>query len=536
MSVSIPGAVVRKRASWLVRLIDFSASRAGRQTFTFIFLLAAVYAVAGGLILRLWVPRTLKHDNAFFLPLVFALNNGLGLVNPWASPNGSAIFNWHGFGHPLLLGWLSPTRGWAGVNAAVVLASTFGMLVYLVLIWRTAAPPFIKAICALLIPPVFIGFGGRPETSAALLIAALIAVNWVSDVGPRRRLYQLFGSSIILGLLGATHPVGAIASAVTYSAWLVGRTARNQRSPIESLGLIALVACVAGVTLALVLAGLYPHDAGDWLVGVSYAGQGAAERFGEGEFLRYFAATKHTPFLFLAFVPLIFVMVAWWHRCRSTELFSRLVVTLCGVGLLALLIRFSIGVPASYYNFTLLLPALVVLVCSVFDQLTNRNLPRTLVIGSLVMFSGFSSAAQVLWAYQVLSASSVLTIQKEEVLSRVETYVGNGWRVAVDAPLLVAIDDVNTALGVDLLYFGRVEDGGKYHPSPDSFDVVFRAQAEFARPPLIEGFSLVEDAYLAGFGATSFSRPEHLGYAVYHSDRLEAKQGVPPPTLLPRGD
>ncbi len=109
--------------------------------------------------------------------------------------------------------------------------------------------------------------------------------------------------------------------------------------------------------------------------------------------------------------------------------------------------------------------------------------------------------------------------QKREIAALVSTHVEAGHKVAVDAPLLAAVDDVNTALSIELLYYGRRTDGGKYTPSSEVFDVVLRAQAEFAAPPpKLPGFSLVKNAYLDGFGATSFSRPEHLGYAVYHSD------------------
>lgn len=500
------------------------ASPRGERLFRVLFWLAVAYALLGGVFLRLWMPIILKHDNAFFMPLVFAMRNGLGFTNPWISPTGSEIFDWHGIVHPLLLSWLSPADSWAGVNAAVVFSSAVGMAAHLALIWRTNAPVVIKAICALFVPAVYMGFSGRPETTATLLMAALIAANFAQPTNERYRWPRLMASGMILGILGATHPIAAVITTVVYCAYLASAGAKAQRTPTNYLISVATAGVVAVAFFALAILTLYPYDVQNWVGGMIQVGAWAAGRFGEGGFLKYFAATKHTPFLLLTFVPFLYVMFL-----RGRELwpiasrFYKITLVFAAALLLLLVGRFPIGIPAAYYNYTVLLPALTVLVCMTVNQGHLRTWSGSGVALCLAAFAGLCCLAQALWVYQTVAGAVVRQTQKREIAALVSTHVEAGHKVAVDAPLLAAVDDVNTALSIELLYYGRRTDGGKYTPSSEVFDVVLRAQTEFAAPPPeLPGFSMVKNAYLDGFGATSFSRPEHLGYAVYHSDTFLA--------------
>lgn len=507
-------------------------SPTGERFFRLLFWLAAAYALFGGVILRLWAPIILKHDNAYFMPLVYAIRNGLGFTNPWASPTGSAVFDWHGIMHPLLLSWLAPTTGWAGVNAAAVATGAVAMTITLLLIYRTNAPMVIKALCALFIPAVFIGYSGRPETTATLFLVLLIAINFTQTPDRVSRWRRLLASGALLGLLGATHPLAAVMTTVAYCSFLAIISINAERSATDTMISVTAAGLTALATFVLVFLVFFPPGIETWIPGVLRHGDHIADRLGEGDFLKYFAATKHTPFLLLTFLPLLYVIAVWgrdlWPRA---DLFHKTVLVFGAAGLVVLIARFPVGVPATYYNYTVLLPALAVCVCLTFNRDRLRTWPGAVVALCLAGFAGFCWFGQALWVYQTVAGAPVREVQRQEIAALVGRHVTAGHKVAVDSPLIAALDDTKTALSVNLLHFGRKRDGGNIRPSADVFDIVVRAQAEFAAPPpKLTGFTLIKNAYRTGFGATSFSKPEHLGYAVYRSIKRAPRISPQPPS------
>lgn len=512
-------AVAVRDALW-----DAMTGPIGEILFRVVFWTTAAYALLAGVFLRLWAPIVLKNDNVFFMPVAFAMRNGLGFNNLWVNPTGSGQFDWHGIIHPTLMGWLAPGGDWSAINAAVVLLAGAGTVAYLALLWRQSGPAVLKAAAAMIIVSAFIGFGGRPETTAALLMAALIALGVMGahggGGGTAARWLPLAGAGLVLGVLGAAHPIAAAMSVTVFAGALAVAHVRTERGPwryimdMAAVGVVAVLALVASFLL------LYPYDPASWVQGMLAASNQAAGRFGEGEYLKYFVATKHLPFLILTFPVLGFVLYALLHEpLRQAGWFHRAVLAGAALALVLLIYRFPVRIPPTYYNYAVLIPALaLVSVVVLRDRL--RSWAGTASALCLGAFAAGCALAQGLWVYQVSAGGALISGQKAQLARLVTEYQAAGARVAVDGPILGALDDAQVAEATEVLFFGRRTDGGKFTPSADAFDVVIRAQAEFAEAPqVLPGFVLARNGYVAGRGALSFSKPEHLGYAVYEADR-----------------
>jgi len=498
--------------------------------------LVFAYALVAGVAVRLAGPILLKHDNAFFLPIALAVQEKLGLLNPWFhpydTPVGPGILDWHGIIHPLILGVIAPADGWTGINAAVVILSLLGMILYLGLIWRSKAPIFLKAICSGPIPALFMGFGGRPESTAALILGLIVLVNWNARNGESLRLGRVIASGVLLGLLGLAHPLAAVFSAAAYSLFIALHAGNKCLPPARYVFLIGAAAITSVASFGLFLVMLYPYETAVWLNGMLEASSIAADRSGSDHFLRYFVKTKHTPFLILTFIPFAYLLYLAGERAwKGFPLFYILAIFSL-IGFLVLFVfRFPIAVPATYYNYTVLLPLLLVVFC----RLRSACLWRPEGVISILCLSMFLFACtfgQAVWAYQTVAGTQIRKEQAARINALVESYAGRELRIAVDSPLIVAIKDDELAKSVDMLFFGRKDkDGNKANPSPSLFDIMIRAQSEFRKPGSVPGYTLIRNEFTKGYGALSFSKPEHLGFAVYRSNRWAGS-----PKTAPRRD
>lgn len=487
------------------------------RAFSVAFWGVVAYAAAGPVVLRLIVPMIMKHDNVYFLPAGFAIRNGLGFNNLWANPINSGAFDWHGLVHPALIALFAPTSGWWGINAAVVIIAALGMGVYVGMLRATQAPALIKALGALVIVASFMSFAGRPETTAGLILGVLTALNWPRIVTPREPV-RVAGAGALLGLLGAAHPLMLIITSFAYAGHRALVGVREGRTPVRYVAEMAATAAIAAAALVIAVVVIYPYDELAYAHGMWAHATQTTGRVGQGAFVTYFVATKHLPFLVLTFAPLAFVLAEAVRRhWGRASWFFKAVMLAALVGFVGAMYRYPLSIPAAYYNYAGFVPAITLAFAIALARRpwTWFSLGAT---AAVTVFAGFCLLAQSLWAYQTIAGAGVRAQQSEAVAELVTRELEAGRRVAVDSPLIVALRDPAAAARTSVLHFGRLKDGGKATPDPAAFDVVVRAQAEFDAPaPSIPGFSLERDAFLDGHGAFSFSKPEHLGYAVYRA-------------------
>ncbi len=496
----------------------FSAPWAQRL-FSILFWGVVAYAVAGPLVLRLVAPMIMKHDNIFFLPASFAIRNDLGFNNHWANPINSGAFDWHGVVHPALIALLAPTSGWWGVNAGAVIIAAMGIGVYLAMLRAAQTLPVIRVLGAVIVVASFMSFAGRPETTAGLILGLLIVLNWPRLFEPPKPV-RLVGSGALLGVLGATHPLVLIITSFLYAGLRAAAAVRRGRRPLGYIKEMVATAVIAAGVLVVAVAVIYPYDAVEYAQGMWAHATHATARLGQGPFVTYFVLTKHLPFLVLSFVPLAFVLVQVGRRhWGQASWFFKLVMGVALAGFLAALYRYPISIPVTYYNYSVFLPALAV----GFAVLLGRRVWSWRALGAtaaLAAFAGLCALAQGFWVYQTVAGVGVRGPQAQAIGQLVTAELEAGHRVAVDSPLIVALEDPEVVFRTAILFYGRLIDGGKAKPDPAVFDIVLRAQAEFDAPaPPIPGFTLETDAFLEGYGGLAFANPEHLGYAVYRPTR-----------------
>ncbi|MGH9548674.1 MAG: hypothetical protein ACRD3W_04830, partial [Terriglobales bacterium] len=105
---------------------------------------------------------------------------------------------------------------------------------------------------------------------------------------------------------------------------------------------------------------------------------------------------------------------------------------------------------------------------------------------------------------------------KAEIASAVTDALQRGKRVALDPPLIQAIDDITVMKRVKLLFYGKP---GKSDDWPENTDIVLRAQTEFGRlPEPPTDSALVINAFDSS-PINRYLKPESLNYALY--ERLQ---------------
>jgi len=208
--------------------------------------------------------------------LASAINHrlGRGLVNPlypqirWADPTGAARHVYYPPLFPLAVSALLPTPTPAAAFVAVALMQCASLALCALLGWRVIAADgdpgwaavlllvaSLAGLCTSLLPTQ-----GRPEALALplLLLGALAAVHL-------RGAALIAALGVLLGLMAATHPIGAVEAGL--AAALVFAFRRPARAALPALALIALL---AAAVCAGVLA-LSPHGLRESLAGMARA-------------------------------------------------------------------------------------------------------------------------------------------------------------------------------------------------------------------------------------------------------------------------
>lgn len=141
----------------------------------------------------------------------------------------------------------------------------------------------------------------------------------------------------------------------------------------------------------------------------------------------------------------------------------------------------------------------------------TRYLNRLLTF-SIIVFALAGAIALVITGLEKIYFGPQQAQLKREISSLVKEALQRGQRVALDPPLIQAIDDIAVMKQVKLLFFGRP---GKVDVWPNDIDILFRAQTEFGSLPEPPAQSeLIINAF-DSHSLNRFIKPESLNYAVY---------------------
>jgi hypothetical protein len=176
----------------------------------------------------------------------------------------------------------------------------------------------------------------------------------------------------------------------------------------------------------------------------------------------------------------------------------------------------AIRIPATFYNFSALVPAIALITVHLATKTLYRQ-PKARAVFTLpvVLFALACGIAQLGLAAQKVHAAPEHDRMMSHLAGAVDRYLSEGRRIAMDPPLAVAVDDPDKLRNIKLLFYGA--GGGKWPDEPTA-DVLLRAQTELGSLPAdVPGFRLVEDNFLHN-PITRFVKPMGLYFAIYEAD------------------
>jgi hypothetical protein len=456
-----------------------------------------------------------KYDDGWFFLVSYSWLNGFGFANHWVGFNGTSIFNWHGFLQPLLVTGLSPCGTLACVKIGLMMLQASYVLIWFVAVESIAAGRLLRWCLYVIGPVTMLQYSARPELLASLEMNVLF-LSFVELSSRRRYGYwpRAVCSGALVGLAIMTDPVAGVLSGLGSAAAICC----YRDHPPTALGLfsellVLTAAALASAVLCLVV--LYPYDPLSWVTGMREHAELISGRSDFGGFERYYVYSRLSPLLILMFVPLT-AAILWSLRAARKLGNLSVALTIVVEGAFVLIVYWTaIRVPAAYYNFNAIVPTLSLIVAGLstegFDYRPAHYLRGALSV-SITFFALAGLGALVIIGAEKIYFGPQQAQLKKEIASFVKDALQQGRRVALDPPLIQAIDDIAVMKQVKLLFFSRP---GKGDDWPDDIDIIIRAQTEFGTLPRPPGHSeLVINAFDSNL-LDSFIKPESLNYAVY---------------------
>lgn len=479
------------------------------------WLLYALYA--GGLTMAFrWLEGPpIYLDDAYFLLVSYSWLNGLGFTNFWVSPIASTIFNWHGFLQPMLVAWMSPCGTLDCLNIAVIAIGGLFLALWYPLVNTVTSSRLLRWMLYVIAVSYVLQYSARPELLASMGLVALTALFYVLP-NERAVVSRGVAAGLLVGLIAVTSPVAGafagigVAAATTY-------VRRNDASYLGfgAEGLVCLVSAL--VTVAAMLAFVYPYSASDWLNGiVMHSAKTAGREDTYGFLLKAYTATKLLPFQALMFVVLGgvsgYALMQIWRA--GNRFFSAVFILICFAGVYFLYFT-AIRIPSTVYNFTVLVPSIALIAIMIVNVTgTTARHARIALIMPLVLFAAACAFGQAVWAAQTLTFIRDQHRLAQGITQSVDRYRAANRRIAMDPPLMAGVDDVKKLKDITILFFGQPQ---KENDTPPDVDVLYRSQREFgAPPPDIPGFRLVENNFDQSFVARVL-RPKGTYYAIYEA-------------------
>ncbi len=457
-----------------------------------------------------------ENDDAWFSLISYSWLNGLGFTNYWGSPIHSSIFNWHGFLQPMLIAVFSPCSTITCVRDGLVILQFLYLVLWIICIESIVLHNLLRYSTYIVGLTVMLQFSARPELLASLELNALfLAYCVVGPSGGRWLLILIFG--IVCGLVIITAPAAGLLL-ITLSPVAVCccfcKTERQCSYLDVGLGLI-LIALFVLATVFACLEFIYPYGAALWISGMREHVALQSARPETGTFLRRYVFSRSTPLLVLMAIPLFFVYFESVRSASKIDRFSLAITTIILFLFSLILFRISVIVSESYYNFSVFVPTLVIVsgyLLNLPDRPPYAKQWISIVISTFAVTSGLGTALVCLDKLHFMPKQDRLKFELSALIGRA---IDKKLQIAIDPPLIQAIDKIEILKRVDLLYFGKF---GKVVDWPNNIDIVIRAQSEFGRLPMApNGSSLVIDRFDHEF-IDRFIWPESLNYAVYKRD------------------
>ena len=451
-----------------------------------------------------------KNDDGFFILVSYSWLNGLGFTNHWVTPIPSTIFNWHGFLQPIVVSLLSPCNTLACVQIGLMILQIIYLLIWAVAIRRVRPNPALRVCLYIVGLTTMLQYSARPELLASIQMN-LLFLAFVEITDPKMYRVRAFISGAIVGLILVTDPaasaLGGLASAIAICCL---RSSHPEEGTILSEFLILTVSALLSATFCLAV--IYPHHMLDWLSGIGEHSRITWSRPDSSGFIRYYVLSRFSPLLLLMFVFLTFTVASAIDASRRVDWRATSMTACIAVLGIFILYRTAIRIPATYYNFNVIVPTLSLITVALISKIQYRTLIRRSLILLLGLFAAAGAGALTIVLFEKIYFAPLQSQLRAEIANVVQDALQRGQTVALDPPLIQAIDNILVLKRVKLLFFGQP---GKTDLWPADTDVLIRAQSEFGTLPATTNHAeLVSDQFDRS-RINRFVKPESLNYAVY---------------------
>jgi hypothetical protein len=353
--------------------------------------------------IRYFSPPALQVDDSYFLLITYSWLNGLGLNNYWANPIGSGIFNWHGFLQPILLAELSPCHTLRCINTALVVLGGAYLAMWYVVVNYFTTNQYLRWALYIIGVSLVIRYSARPElSSSAVLVCIVLWLALFADQDDRYAIRAIGCGIGVATALVASPFTGGFAGLGVAAAIAILR--RNDRHSYEFFleGAIAVIS--AFCTLVAVFVLIYPYSPIAWIDGILHHAVRDINREDTGGILKYYFFTKELPLLGVMFITLLGVTTLTFKEMReaSNRLLFVVFVIMCAA--FAYLLYFSsIRIPLTYYNFSALIPALMLIAILCTDTFRSTGqYARTAMMIPIFTLAAACVCSQVIWTTQWL--------------------------------------------------------------------------------------------------------------------------------------
>lgn len=469
-------------------------------------------------LLRGAVPFALVSDHAYFLPASWWFASGGRLANPWMQPGFDRVLDWHGFVQPWLIGEGARLLGggWTGVRLALDLTAAATILTVPFVARALGVTPWRAAVAVVVTVALMLDARSRPEVLATLETVLLVLLTRDFATTYPVAWGRAAAIGILCGLLALTHPVAAVFACLAVDGTLVVLSVERRPPVGRLLGLPAVMGVAFAATLAALFVFVFDDRISVWLDGMARAGAITFARTDTTGFARYYLANRFLPGFAVVLVPALLVL--WALRTPPATVRSvwprRVVLVVIGLAAAWMVQRFALRIPATYYNVTAILVA-VVLIAAVAPL--SGLARRVADLGVAVVGAG-ALAGTLVWTAQALEDLPAMARSRAELSAAVLADHAAGRRLCADAAALAAIDapDVARAITVSI----PLADGPKA-PSPERCDVYYALQMQDGQTvaPPVAGFTADRSTRRGGLLGRIGLRPSHFGFTRWTADR-----------------
>lgn len=495
-----------------------------RQITVVLVLLA--YGIFCLLVLRTAVQFPMTLDQRYFLPASYYFSQTGLIHNAWNNPIQTTVLNWHGFLQPAVVSYLAIGGTWTGIFFGLNLLAFFCLSL-------VAAGTFIlrlsvhQAAAILIITlGLLLDYRARPETLAAILTVSLVLLGHWQGEQFFRRPTAAIASGIIFALLFCAHPAIFLLSAILFAGYAPILLGRGEASVGDLMLFSVLLIAAILPTLLLTFYVIYGHDPAVYIEGILAHARKTSLRTDTNGLFKIYVMNRFVPAMGLAFVFFIPIGAVVIQGIRANTADHRrhlwsMVSVLFALLFLASLYHLAIRIPHTYYNFSGLMPALMLTAAGAFrHKVCSTN---SLRLGRPVIWIGLVAAClfgQLLWLYQNISEFKSATANRSAIEAIVQEELQTQEKVCVDMAALIAFSDFATTQAV---HFFDPQSGEGDSPSPADCTTVIRvaADADDIAAPRLSDFHLIADHFTTNYATPLGIRPLNLRYAVYQAKLQE---------------